>query len=169
MKVLITGAPGTGKSTISKALNSRGIHSIDFSDISGLCFWRDRKTGEKIEYSPVNDIKWFEDKERICDKTKLQEVVDQYDDIVVTGVARDNQLEYLDLFDKVLLLQCRPETFVQRMIEREKPYGKTQAERDMVVEWQKKLDPQYIAHGAISINAEGTAEEVLERILPELR
>ena len=48
MKILITGICGTGKSTISKALNDRGILSIDFSDIRGMCYWKDLKTNEKL-------------------------------------------------------------------------------------------------------------------------
>ena len=72
MKILITGVPGTGKSTISKTLNERGITSIDFSDVPDLCCWCNKITKEKIKYSPVKDIKWLDKHERICDLEKLK-------------------------------------------------------------------------------------------------
>lgn len=165
MKVMITGVAGTGKSTISEELNKRGIYSIDFSDVPGLCFWQDVNTGEKVDYVPINDPGWFNTKDRFCDKDKLKEIVSEKEDIVVTGVASGNQADLFELFDKVLLLQCNSETFVERMINRDKVYGKTKTERDDIVEWQKTFDPEMIQAGAIPVSTEGAIEETIEKVI----
>ena len=169
MKILITGVAGTGKSAISKALNEKGITSIDFSDVPNLCFWRDKTTKKKIEYSPVNDIKWLDSHERICDLKKLKEILVQHKDLVVTGIANGNQTEYFNLFDKILFLQCSPETLIHRMQTRKTLWGKTKAERDYTIKWQKDFDLQCLSNGLIPINTEGTLENVMDKVIAQIQ
>lgn len=169
MKILITGVAGTGKSTISKELKKRGINAIDFSDIPDLCSWRDKTTKKEVKYlPPIEDRKWFDSNERICDLNKLKNILDKYKDIIIAGIASGNQTEYLKFFDKVLLLQCNPETFINRMNNRVPIFGKTDAERNFVVDWQKELDPILLSYGAIPINTEGTIDPVMEKIMTEI-
>ncbi len=168
MKILITGICGTGKSTISKALNDRGILSIDFSDIRGMCYWKDLKTNEKVQYSPVESLEWFKNKNYFCDLNKLKEVLDQHKNVVITGVASGSALEYLPLFDKVILLQCNPETFTHRLKTRISPYGKTKAEQEDAIEWQKNFDPQLLTYGAIPVNTEGELGNVVDKIIMKI-
>ena len=133
MKILITGVAGTGKSTISKALNEKGISSIDFSDVPGLCYWQHKIT-KQLENPLVKNVEWLDAHERICDIKKLKEILNQRGDVIITGVANinianSNQGEYFDLFDKVLLLQCSPETIVKRMVLRKTRWGRNKTER----------------------------------------
>lgn len=169
MKILITGVAGTGKSTISKELIERGIPSIDFSDVPDLCYWRDKITKEKIEYSPVNETEWLDSHERICDTKKLKEVLDQHKDLVVTGIANGNQTEYFGLFDKVLLLQCSPETLIHRMKTRETLWGKTKAEQDYTIKWQNVFDLQCLTNNVTSVNTEGTLDTTMDTILAQIQ
>lgn len=168
MKVLITGVSGTGKSTISKALRERGLTAIDFSDIRGMCFWKDLKTNEKVQYSPIQSPDWFENRDYFCDLDRLKEVLSQHENLIMTGVTSGNIAEYLPLFDKVILLQCQPETFTHRMATRVAIFGKTQAERDDVIEWQKEFDPLLLSHGAIPINTEGELDDVVDKIVAQI-
>ena len=163
MKVFITGVAGTGKSTISKELNKRGVFSIDFSDHPEFRYWRDRTTKQKVEYAAANDKTWFDRNESVCDFDKLKEVLDQHENIVITGVATGT--EHLSLFDKVLLLQSSPETIIHRLETRDRVFGKTKAEQDHVLEWQKEFDPELLAHGAISINTEESLSVVVDKVL----
>jgi len=114
MKTLITGIAGTGKSTIVDALNKRGVDAIDLHDVPGLCFWQDKQTKEKVEYTPVHSPDWFDTVNRLCDIEKLKGILSKYDDIVVAGTAGDNQDKYFPLFDKIILLQCSPEVLIIR-------------------------------------------------------
>ena len=169
MKILITGVSGAGKSTISNELKNRGFLAVDFTDIEGLCCWRNKETKEIVKYSPINDIRWFDLNERICDSKKLKQYLNMHENIVVSGLASGNYLEYLGFFDKVLLLQCKPETFVNRMINRIPVYGKTKAEQDNSIELQKELDSTLISYGAISINTEEKLDIVIGKIINEVK
>lgn len=167
MRVLITGVAGTGKSTIVKALNERGIASIDLHDVPGLFFWQDKETKQKVEYSPVQSREWFDRVDRFCDIGRLKEILDQNNDTVMAGTASGNQAEYFLLFDKVILLQCNPQTLIHRMETRtnKSGYGKTRAEQEDNIEWQKEFEPTLLSQGAISVNTEGNIDDVVDRII----
>ena len=91
MKVLLTGIAGTGKSTITKALKEKGINAIDLHDVPNLCYWEDKVTKKKVEYSPVNEREWFNGVNRFCDIEMLKEILSQHDDVVMAGTAGDKQ------------------------------------------------------------------------------
>lgn len=168
MKTLITGIAGTGKSTIVKALNERNVVSVDLHDVPGLFFWQKKETKEKVEYSPVHSKEWFDTVDRLCDINKLKEMLDQYTDIVMAGTTSGgNQKEFLSLFDKVILLQSNPQTLIHRMKTRtnKSGYGKTEAEQEDNIEWQKEFDPKMLSYGAIPISTEGTIEDVVQKII----
>lgn len=170
MKILITGIAGTGKSTIVKALNERGVVAIDLHDVSGLFFWQDKKTREKVEYSPIHSHDWFDSVERLCDIPKLKELLARDENIVMAGTGGDSQAEYLPLFDKVILLQADPAILVHRMQTRinKSGYGKTKAEQDNNIEWQKEFDPELLSLGAVPINTAGKLDDVVDKILSEI-
>lgn len=170
MKTLITGVAGTGKSTIAKALREKGIFSVDFSDVKGMCFWQDKNTGEKVEYLPIHSREWFEDKKRICDIEILKGILSQQEDVVMCGIASGNLTEYLPLFDKVILLQCNSSNLVHRLETRDNPsgYGKTKTEQDDNTNWQKSFDPELLSYGAIPVSTEGELDSVVQNILNEL-
>jgi len=168
MKVLITGIAGTGKSTIIEALNKKRIDAIDLHDIPDLFFWQDKKSRAKIEYIPVHSRDWFDTVDYFCDLNKLKKILGQYNDIIMAGATSgSNQKEFLSLFDKIILLQCNPETLIHRMKMRvnKSGFGKTEAEQEDNIEWQKEFDPLLISLGAIPVNTEGDLDRVVDRIV----
>jgi len=169
MKTLLTGIAGTGKSTIVKALNERGIPSIDLHEEKpDLFFWQNKTTKEKIEYAPIHSREWFDTVDRICDIGRLKEMLNQYNDIVMAGTTSGgDQKEFLSLFDKIILLQADPETIVYRMQTRinKSGYGKTKAEQEDNIKWQKEYDSLLISLHAIPVNTKGSLTEVVDRIL----
>jgi broad-specificity NMP kinase len=168
MKVLLTGVAGTGKSTLAEALAARGANAIDLHDIPGIFYWQDLKTKERVEYTPVHAQDWFETVDRLCDIPKLKEILDSQKDIVVSGSTSGSNLkEFLSLFDKIILLQASPETILSRMETRtnKSGFGKTKAEQDDNLEWQKEFDPELISYGAIPVSTEGDLNEVTDRIV----
>jgi len=168
MKVLITGIAGTGKSTIVKELKERGITSLDLHDIPGLFFWQKKENKQKVEYIPVESREWFDTVDRLCDTFRLKEILSQYESIVVAGTTSgSNQKEFLSLFDKVILLQSDPQTLLYRMQTRinKSGYGKTRAEQDDNIEWQKEFDSQILSYGAISVSTDGELSSVVDKIV----
>lgn len=168
MKTLITGIAGTGKSTIVRVLKERGIISVDLHDVPGLFFWQNKNTKQKVEYSPVHSEDWFDTVDRLCDINILKELLTQYQDVVMAGTTSGpNQKEFLSVFDKIILLQSDPKTLVHRMQTRtnKSGYGKTEAEQEDNIEWQKEFDPQILSYGAIPVNTEGELNRVVDEII----
>ena len=180
-KVYITGVPGIGKSTIVKELNKRGIFAFDIDFAEGLCDWRNEKTNEKVNGDGPHTIEWLRENVWFCDGEKLKELLSQdkpsfakgYDRareiIVAAGIAK-NQNEYLDLFDKVFLLQCSEETFLSRMANRkgDNEFGKSELERQYVLNFYKDFEQKLIARGAVVINAEEPLEVILNNIISKV-
>src|SRR3989344_3535377 len=169
MKIVITGVAGTGKSTISKELNKKGVVSIDFKDVPGLSYWRNKTTKEKVEYPATGDLSWFDSHERICDLKRLKEILDEHKDLVVTGIASGNQTECFNFFDKIFLLQCSPETIIRRMQTRKTSWGKTKVEQDYTLQWQKVFDPLCLSLGLTPINTEGALDIVIDKIITQIQ
>lgn len=167
--MLLTGIAGTGKSTIVEALKERGILAKDLHDIPGLFFWFDKKTQERVKYVPTDSREWFETVDRLCDMDQLKDLLAQQDDIIMAGTASGSQQDYIPLFDKVILLQANAETLIHRMQTRtnKSGYGKTKAEQDDNIEWQKEFDPVLISYGAIPVSTEGELSDVVDKIVKE--
>jgi len=168
MKVLITGIAGTGKSTIVKELNKKGIAAIDLHNVPGLFFWQDKETKKAVEYAPVRSKEWFDIVDRLCDIEKVEEIFAEQPGIVMAGsTSGSNQKEFFSLFDKIILLQNNPETLVHRMQTRtnKSGYGKTEAEQEDNIEWQKEYDPLLLSLGAIPVNTEGDLDSVVDKII----
>ena len=167
MKILLTGIAGTGKSTIINALNERGITAIDLHELPDLFSWKNIKTGEPVEYSPVQSKEWFEENGRFCDTEKLKEILNQYDDVIVAGTTSEDQKGFISYFDKVILLQCDADTIIHRMKTRNNKsgYGKTKAEQEDNIKWQNEFDSLMISLGATPIKTDGDIDKTVNKII----
>jgi adenylate kinase family enzyme len=99
---LITGNPGSGKSTLVAELSRRGLIALDADD---LAFWED-SAGLRVD-QPVDANDWRLAHRWVWSRTRiLQAIAGACGDagsMFFCGIAR-NQAEMLDLFDKVFLL-----------------------------------------------------------------
>ena len=166
-KVYITGVSGTGKSTIAKEFEKRGIFTISIDEVEGLCCWRNKKTGVRVEYHFDGGKDWFENYDWMCDSEKLKELINVEKDLVVVAGIAGNQNSYLSLFDKVFVLQCKPEIFIKRVIERDTndAFGKTPSEQEFLLNLYQNFEKDLLTKGAISINTENPIETVTEEVI----
>ncbi len=168
MKILLTGIAATGKSTIINALTQRGIDSLDLHEIPNLFFWQNKQTKEKVEYSPINSKEWFNSFERICDIKMLKEILARHNNIIVAGTtSEDDPNNFLSCFDKIILLQAKPETIIYRMKTRNNKsgYGKTEAEQEDNIKWQKEFDLKILSFGAFPLTTEGDLDSTISKII----
>lgn len=169
-KIYITGVLGTGKSTIAKELEKRGLHVISIDAVKGLCCWRNKKTGKEMQYNFDGDKEWFENYGWTCDVEKLKELINIDEKIIiVTGIA-DNQNSYLDLFDKLFVLRCKPEIFLKRVIERKTDnlFGKSLQEREYLLGFYQDFEKDLLERGAVPVNAEMPIENVADKIIARI-
>lgn len=168
-KIFITGISGTGKTTIAHALNTKGIHSISIDEVPGLCVWKNKATGEKVDYETELNKTFIDSHDWICDVGILQKLLNVDKEIVVVLGSAANQNEFLSLFDKVLLLQCKPETFIERIMQRkDNDFGKDKSAQDLILSWYQEFENNLLGKGAVPINVEGSIDTVVEAIIKEI-
>ena len=170
-KFFITGISGTGKTTIAKKLEDKGFKTIDIDYFSNLCSWVNKETGERAELSNTEspDNEFIDKNDYKCDTNKLVKMMEGSDEIVlVFGSVGDNS-DLLHLFDKVILLQCKPETLVGRLKNRHtNDFGKKKEVQERILDWKVVFDDLMIKAGAIPIDTEESPEHVVENIIKEI-
>ena len=134
-KIYITGISGTGKSTLAKELSQRGVVVFDIDAVEGLCHWRHKETHKDAHYRYGIGGEWLEAHEWICDMEMLQKLLNTENGHVVVVGCASNQNEFLYLFDKIFLLQCKEETFLQRLSTRDgdNQFAKEKSEQGIVL------------------------------------
>ncbi|HUQ29983.1 MAG TPA: AAA family ATPase [Candidatus Paceibacterota bacterium] len=166
-KIYITGVSGTGKTTIAQELQKRGYYAISIDEVDGLCSWINPLTGENDGAQKVELTLEFVDKhDWICDVTYLQKLLDKdVDAAFVLGMAT-NQNQFLHLFDKILLLECRPETFCKRIEERtDNEFGKDKKVQEQILGRYESYAREMRAKGSISIDTDRPVEVVVEDVI----
>jgi dephospho-CoA kinase len=163
----ITGMSGTGKSTVVEKLAEKGIFPIDADSVKGLTHWIDKYTKEKTEWHAGMSDAWYKKHQYICYKEKLIDLINSSSkDIVVVAGLFNNRSELWNLFDKVFLLQCKEETFLKRITERENHnFGKHILEQENILSWYKNFEKEILEEGAISINVDKPLTDVVNEIL----
>lgn len=164
-KIYVTGISGTGKTTVSKELFCRGIRAISIDDIPGLCVWRNKISNTVVDYDADLNEKFIDSHDWICDIEKLQALIDKSDtDVVVLGLA-SNQREFVEMFDLILLLQCPPKLFIERIMQRnDNDFGKDESAQKVILSWYEDFERNMLDQGAVSIDVSKSLPEVTDEI-----
>lgn len=130
----ISGVPGTGKTTLMHELRRRGEEAHD-TDIE--CIRRSRTTGEALthEQGKAEGYDW------IYPTEKLQELKAQAltKNVFLLG-SIDNFDEVNEAADEYIWMTVPLNTLVERLDSREKTYGKSDSERQSIIELHKKME-----------------------------
>jgi broad-specificity NMP kinase len=168
MKIYITGISGTGKTAIAKELEKKGFYVISIDEVPNLCVWIHKKTKEKVNYETELNKEFIDTHDWVCDVEYLNELIKKgTSPIFVLGLS-SNQNDFMHLFDKVLLLQCKPETFISRIESRtDNDFGKDKTAQDVILSWYKNFENNMLEKGAVSIDVENSLYEVVENIIEQ--
>lgn len=164
-KIYITGISGTGKTIVARILKNKGFNAISIDEIPGLCYWINKTSGDKVNYKAELNQKFIDSHNWICDIEMLSKLLNEKDKTIVLGHA-ENESDFLNLFDKIILLQCQPKTFLSRILERkDNDFGKEITAQKYLIDTYKKFENGMLNMGAASVDAEQPPDKVVSAIL----
>ena len=165
--ILITGIAGSGKSSVSKALNALGYQSYDIEDIDGLFKMIYKDTGRVATDFNNDNLEKVKRGDWICDKENLKEIIRKENaDIAFYCGTASNVDDLISLFDKVIVLKTSPDVIKQRLSTRKpKDFGNTKEVQDWVLGWKDWLEDHIQSEGAVVIDANGSPEEISKKII----
>lgn len=160
----ITGVSGTGKSTLTKEFEKRGLNAVDLD--SGFCVWRNIKTGEEADVKNKAKPGFYDENDWYCDLKKLNNFLSHHEEPIFIFGACANQDDFLASSDRIFLLKCNPDVFLKRIEARtNNSYGKLPQEKENELRWFQEFNNNMIGKGAIIINAENPIDQVVDEIL----
>ena len=147
-RVLVTGMSGTGKSSALEALARRGFRVVE-TDVGGWSEWLD---GE--------DAGWYWREDRMAELLAAEG-----DHTLFVSGCVSNQGKFYDRFDAVVLLSAPAEVLLDRIECRTtNDYGKTLAERDLVLHHLETVEPLLRATCTHELDASRPLDEVVEEL-----
>lgn len=166
--IYITGVSGTGKTTIAKILKERGVKAYSTDEVPGLCHWENKVDRKIVDYEAKLDQEFINSHTWVCNIDHLKQLMNQEENVVILGMT-GNQDEFLSLFDKVILLQCSPEIFIDRIQNREdNTFGKDKTAQEYILSMYKTFNTEMMENEAVVINTENPLDIVIKEIINEL-
>lgn len=153
-RVLITGMSGTGKSSVIKALAARGFTAID-TDSDEWCEWQVGAEGEAAEPD------WIWRADRMAQLLRVPHSTALF----VSG-CKSNQGQFYPYFDQIVLLSAPSEIMLERIAARtNNPYGKTEAERELILQHLNWVEPLLRARATVQIDTSRlSVAEIADRL-----
>ena len=162
--IWITGVPGAGKTTTSRALRARGFRAYD-ADLDGCRVWRRRDTGEAVAFPgwPV-PTGWHEAHHMPILRSRVETLQGRGGLVFLSGSV-DNELDVWDLFTAVVCLVIDDVTLRRRLAARSDQYGKAPDELANILEWNRTCEANYRRFGASIVDANRPLGAVVEDVL----
>jgi hypothetical protein len=162
---LVTGNPGSGKSTIAAELTRRGLVAIDPDYDRKLSYW-ENAAGTAVDGPDRPDEAWLRSHRWVWSRSRLTELVGAKSAVVfVCGIAR-NQDQLLDLFDAVFLLRMDAVTQEERLAAHDvaHPPGRSDAGRQEIRAGRAVFETQMRKLGAISVDCSAPPAAVVDAL-----
>lgn len=145
-RILLTGMPGTGKSSVIRELLTRGYKAVDTDD--GWC--EPQRDGRQ---------RWRED--------AIQELLAAEDaDVLFVAGCEENQVKFHPQFDHIVLLSAPLETLMDRVATRtNNSYGKAPEELRRFIEDLETVEPLLRRVATHEVRTTAPLNEVVATIL----
>jgi dephospho-CoA kinase len=149
-KVLVTGMSGTGKSSALRMLAERGHRVVD-TDTDEWSHWVILADGSR-------DWIWRED-------AIANLLAGHRSGALFVSGCKTNQGRFYPQFDHVALLSAPAEVLLGRIAARnDNPYGKSAAERALILWHVAEVEPRLRASASIEIDASAPLSEVVRQL-----
>ena len=163
-KYLITGRPGSGKTTVIEELRRRGYQAFNTDDMPEITRLEEQATREPVPW-PAGAVDW---KKYIWNwqENGLRKLLRLEGDIFI-GAIVGNQKGFYSLFNKIFALTITTETLRQRLDSHAHPRTTSEKDQAIAVHYQKQA--RFKEQGLILIPADGSVSEVVDDILAQLK
>lgn len=154
----ISGVPGTGKTTLMHELRKRGEEAHD-TDVE--CIRRSRVTGESLthEQGKAEGYDWIYPTESL-EKLKAQSLTTN---VFLLG-SIDNFDEVNAAVDEYIWMTVPLDVLIERLDSREKTYGKSESERQPLIELHKEMS-EVMSPKTFTLDATKPVEVIADELL----
>lgn len=165
-KYLITGRPGTGKSTVAQAMAEQGYNVFDLEEVPGIVRLEVKATAEPADW-PDGYVDWDYYAWNLQEKPLKQFLAKQLTRDVYVAVSASNQRKFYDLFDKIFVLTLSdPEILRHRLKTRNiHEFGQTPKNIQRAVENFETKNAQLLSAGGIPIDNSKPIDIVVQNII----
>ena len=163
-KYLITGRPGSGKTTVIEALRRRGFQAFNADDMPEVTKLEEQETGKPVPW-PEGVVDW---KKYIWNwqEAGLQKLLQNESDVFIGGIV-GNQQKFYPLFDKIFALTIDAETLRKRLDSHAHSRTAREKEQALAVHYDKQA--RFEKQGLVLISADGSVDEIIDNILAQLK
>ena len=159
---LITGNPGSGKTTIARELSRRGLIAVDADDTA---HW-ETTSGEPASQPKHASDEWLLSHRWVWSRQRIEDVIRPHvaggRHVFLCGIAM-NQRDMLDLFTTVFLLSIDHETQLKRLDTSDNA-NRNAAQRAQILEGRPTFERQMRAAGAVVLDGSRPTGELAGRI-----
>jgi len=163
MKVLITGSPGSGKTTIADALSTAGFNSYDGEAVDGLIRLEIATTGEPADW-PEGHVDWDYYAWNIQADVLTKLLASK--EAIFVAMSTSNLSEFKPYFDKVIVLSVNNEALGRRLRARTThEFGQTETNIQRWVDRNRSVTEKHAQEGGVVLDSSKPISEVIQDIL----
>jgi shikimate kinase len=163
---LITGNPGSGKTSMAVELTRRGLTAIDTDEIAG---W-ETSTGAQVSQPEHASDEWLLSHRWVWSRARMEGTIRAHasagQHVFLCGIAV-NQREMLDLFDKVFLLSLDHETQLARLDAPANAH-RNAALRAQILDGRPVFEEEMRSAGVVTLDGRQPIAVLADRILDEV-
>ncbi len=164
---LITGNPGSGKTTVALELRKRGFTALDTDEIAG---W-ETAAGVSVSQPEHATDEWLLEHRWVWSRSRLEDAIRARttagQPVFLCGIAL-NQREMLDCFELVFLLSLDDTTQIDRLDTASNAH-RNETQRNQIIRGRPVLEQEMRAAGAVVLDGRQPTPRVVDRILHEVR